>query len=213
MYASGHRCLMPHHVRRTLTFTNDKGKFERISELDLTAVREPVIVLGEPGMGKTWLLDRIAKLSGGVFRSAASFVSHPNPASLVTAGKKLVIDGLDELSAAQESDPVYRVLGQLIAAGCPPFILSCRAADWRGAVARHDISNDYGVSPREMSLEPFSRDGAIEFLQPNRLFLVTFGTALVILNWLWMCLTTWARSRISNHCHLTARLAASLIPF
>jgi hypothetical protein len=157
---------MPHHVRRTLTFTNDKGKFERISELDLTAVREPVIILGEPGMGKTWLLDRIAKLSGGVFRSAASFVSHPNPAALVTAGKKLVIDGLDELSAAQESDPVYRVLGQLIAAGCPPFILSCRAADWRGAVARHDISNDYGVSPREMSLEPFSRDGAIEFLQP-----------------------------------------------
>ena len=67
-----------------------------------------------------------------------------------------LIDGLDELTAARESDPVYRVLGQLIAADCPRFILSCRAADWRGAVARQDISDEYGAPPVELSLEPFS---------------------------------------------------------
>jgi hypothetical protein len=157
---------MQAYVQRTLTYTNDKGTQERINDLELIAVPEPVIVLGEPGLGKTCLLRQLAKQPGWVLRSAASFVAHPNPAALVSAGSKLVIDGLDELSAAQESDPVCRVIGQLIKAGCPPFILSCRAADWRGAVARQDFSDEYGISPREMFLEPFSRDRAIEFLQP-----------------------------------------------
>ena len=75
-----------------------------------------------------------------------------------------LIDGLDELTAARESDPVYRVLGQLIAADCPRFILSCRAADWRGAVARQDISDEYGAPPVELSLEPFSEVEAIAYL-------------------------------------------------
>lgn len=158
---------MQPYVQRTLTYINDQGNLKRISDVELTAVPGPVIVLGEPGLGKTCLLRRIAQLSGWTFRSAASFVIQPNPAALALAGTKLVIDGLDELSAAQESDPVFRVLGKLIEAGCPPFILSCRAADWRGATARQDIFDEYRVSPREMSLEPLSRDCAIEFLLPT----------------------------------------------
>ena len=113
---------------------------------------------------RTLLLRHLAHQPGHVFRPAASFVAHPNPAALVPSGSTLLIDGLDELSATEESDPVYHVLGKLIEAGCPPFIMSCRAADWRGAVARKDISEDDGVPPRQMWLEPLSRDNAIEFL-------------------------------------------------
>lgn len=157
---------MSDYVQRTLRYTNDHGDPAQINDLDVLDWAEPIVVLGEPGMGKTWLMRRLAKERDWTFRSAASFVAHPSPASLVPTSRGLVIDGLDELSAAQESDPVYRVLGQLIKAGCPPFILSCRAADWRGAVARQDISQEYGAPPREMTLEPFSRERAIEFLVP-----------------------------------------------
>jgi hypothetical protein len=154
------------YLPRTLTF-NRLGKQERIDELEILGLDGPAIVLGEPGMGKTRLLRRLAEEAGTIFRSAASFVAHPDPASLVPTGVTLIIDGLDELSAAQESDPVYRVLGQLIKAGCPRFVLSCRAADWRGAVARQDISEEYGVKPYETALDPLDHDGAITFLEPS----------------------------------------------
>jgi hypothetical protein len=154
-----------HYIRRTLTYINERSELQQISDLDLTAFVEPMVILGEPGMGKTYLLRQLSQRPGWTFRSAASFVSHPDPAALALPGTRLVIDGLDELSAAQESDPVYRVLHQLIAAGRPPFILSCRAADWRGAVGRQDISDEYGVSPRQLSLEPLSREAAIELLK------------------------------------------------
>ncbi len=158
---------MSHYVRRTLQFTDESGHARRIDETELASSRKPIVILAEPGMGKTYLLRRLEKLPGHVFRSAASFVAHPDPARLVPFGTTILIDGLDELSAAQESDPVYRVLRQLIAAGCPPFVLSCRAADWRGAVARQDIAEDYAAPPVQMWLEPFTRENAIEFLSPR----------------------------------------------
>lgn len=158
---------MNDYVGRTLSYLSDKGEIEQIDDGALTLLDRPMIILGEPGMGKTYLLRQIAQEPGWGFRSAASFVAHPDPASLVPTGHRLVIDGLDELSAAQESDPVYRVLGQLIRAGCPPFILSCRAADWRGAVARQDISEEYGAAPIELTLNPFTEEKAISYLTPR----------------------------------------------
>jgi hypothetical protein len=155
---------MSHYLHRTLRFIDDEGRSQFIGDTELSEARTPIVILGEPGMGKTELLRYLADQPGCVFRSAASFVNHPNPAALLRSGATLLIDGLDELSAAQESDPVYRVLGKLIEAGCPPFIMTCRAADWRGAIARQDISVEYGVPPRQMWLEPFSRNDAIEFL-------------------------------------------------
>ncbi len=118
-------------------------------------------------MGKTRLLRRLEDLYGWTFRSAASFVAHPEPTKLVAGGQRVIIDGLDELAATQETDPVNRVLGQLISAGCPSFVLSCRAADWRGAIARQDISEEYTAEPLECTLEPFSESKAVAYLAPH----------------------------------------------
>ena len=79
-------------------------------------------------------------------------------------GGALLIDGLDELAAIRDSDPVCRVLGKLVEAGCPPFVLSCRSSEWSGAIARHDIAQDYKVAPRQLWLEPFTRKDATKFL-------------------------------------------------
>jgi hypothetical protein len=155
---------MDDYVSRTLTYLTNNGSIERVVDVDLHNLGRALVILGEPGMGKTWLLRRLASHIGYSFRSAASFVAHPTPAHLVSQGDTIVIDGLDELAAANESDPVYRVLGQLVAAGCPPFVLSCRAADWRGAVARQDIADEYGAQPLELTLEPFSAADAIAHL-------------------------------------------------
>lgn len=158
---------MANFVERTLTYLNQKGAQERIRDSEVALIPEPVIVLGEPGMGKTELLKQIGDFPNMVFKSAAAFVAHPNPAALVQPVQRLIIDGLDELPASQESDPVYRVLGKLIEAGSPSFILSCRAADWRGAIARQEIEEEYRTPPREVTLEPLSRESAVKLLSAS----------------------------------------------
>ena len=55
-----------------------------------------------------------------------------------------IIDGLDEISSAAPGSAVETVLTQLSAIGNPPFILSCREADWLGAADRAGIEEDYG---------------------------------------------------------------------
>ena len=55
------------------------------------------------------------------------------------------------------------MLKQLSAIGNPPFILSCRAADWMGAADRVQIEDDYGVAPVLLNLRPFTDDDARMF--------------------------------------------------
>jgi hypothetical protein len=92
---------MNDYVQRTLSYSNEKGDPEQVGDLDVLTWQQSVIVLGEPGMGKTYLLRWISDASGWTLRSAASFAAHPDPARLVSKGERIVIDGLDELSAAQ----------------------------------------------------------------------------------------------------------------
>lgn len=137
---------------------------QHCNQNSLLSRSEPLVVLGEPGMGKTELLDWLGLQPNMVAKTARAFLRDTNPAALVSDGQTLVIDGLDEVAAAQEGDPVHNVLKQLALAGRPRFILSCRVADWRGAVARQDIEDDYRAKPLELTLEPFSRDETSIFL-------------------------------------------------
>lgn len=171
------------YVERRLSYQDARGETQSVVDAEIARFGQPVVVLGEPGMGKTRLLQRRGAEPGWAFRSARAFVARPEPARLVPEGAGIVIDGLDELSAAQNSDPVFRVLGQLIRAGCPKFILSCRSADWQGAVARQDIERDYGHAPIGMTIEPLDKVAALRFLTgtlPARWSIILMIKALAI---------------------------------
>ena len=86
------------------------------------------------------------------------------PEALVAAGQRVIIDGLDEIASWVSGGAVDSVLRQLVKMGDPPFILSCRAADWRGAADSAKIEDEYGSSLLVMHLEPFSNEDAREFL-------------------------------------------------
>jgi hypothetical protein len=137
---------------------------QHLNQESLLNRSEPLVVLGEPGMGKTVLLSWLGRQPNMVVKTARAFLRENNPAALVSADQTLVIDGLDEVAAVQEGDPVHNVLKHLTLAGRPQFILSCRVADWRGAVARQDIEDDYSAKPLELTLEPFSGNEASAFL-------------------------------------------------
>ena len=150
------------YIPRLLTFTDTAGEIQTAKEADLLAGNGPVVVLGEPGMGKSELLRTLARGADHAdYVTARALMRRPNDGG--PSNRILIIDALDELAAAEEHDPVQNVLTKLAALGSPPFILSCRAADWR-SVAKQDILEDYGTEPREYRLSPLTEAEATAFL-------------------------------------------------
>ncbi|MGI9507667.1 MAG: hypothetical protein ACR2RE_31895 [Geminicoccaceae bacterium] len=121
------------------------------------ADRSTIVIIGDPGMGKTTTLQTYAKSDpNGLFKIVRSFL---NTATERLRGKVLFIDALDEHrarsgDATSAFDQVIRRLGELES---PPVRLSCRAADWESGSDREalaDASADGKVTV--LHLEPLS---------------------------------------------------------
>lgn len=152
------------HVARTLTYVDANGEPRTLEEAKLGDLPSPLVVLGEPGMGKTWLLKTYARANGFKFITARAFARRP-VADLKTVETGVwVIDALDEVASAAGFEPVQTVLSRLAEIGSPPFILSCRSADWQGAIAKYDIKEDYGAEPPTLQLDPLSASDACRAL-------------------------------------------------
>ena len=124
------------------------GQYEERAGLPFSDFRRAsaVVLLGEPGMGKTTLFKAEASDTDGEFISARDFraldASRPR-------GKVLFIDGLDEMraGAADARVPFDEIRARLDKLGRPPFRISCREADWllTDKDALKKVSNDGGV--------------------------------------------------------------------
>jgi hypothetical protein len=142
------------YFRRKLWFADRDGQ-HRLEQDDLLVRREPVIVLGEPGMGKTELLKELGARDGNAFCRAQQLINRARPETLLGNNRRLVIDALDEVSAQSDGDAVDLVLRKLGELDYPPFILSCRVGEWRAAISARAIADQYdGIPPLEVHLEP-----------------------------------------------------------
>lgn len=139
---------------------------QTLSQADLPDQTRPLVILGEPGMGKTHLLEWLAQAPRHVLCTARKLINRHDPSTLLGDARVLVIDALDEVSTRQEGEAVDLVLQRLGKLGYPCFVLACRAADWRSATGMEAIREQYedGNDPLELHLEPFSDDDAISFL-------------------------------------------------
>jgi hypothetical protein len=152
-------CYVPRHLR----ITDDKEQMRLVDESELLARVGPKIVLGEPGMGKSELIDELGRKLGVQPIAAIRFMLSKNPSGFVVAGKPLLVDGLDEAMARREGDAVDLILAQLENAGSPDFILSCRAREWQTRSVTN-LRQLYGAYPAIFTLEPLSRYEASAFL-------------------------------------------------
>lgn len=152
------------YIARTLSWTDAALKTQTVRDYEIVSrFSEPIIILGDPGIGKTWLMEMLGDQDGHQFIRATSLLRQPDGHSF--GNTRLVIDGLDEVAAINEGDPLHNVLTKLIACGKPPFILSCRSAEWRGVSAKIDIADEYGGAPRDLNLELLDEDEAIAALE------------------------------------------------
>ena len=151
-------------IRRTLAYHDHDGHRKTIGEDEITALSGPIVILGDPGLGKTILSKRLGAQPNMVYCFAATFVRAADPRGLIGAGERIVVDGLDEIASVEPGGGIHAVLRQLSAMGSPPFILSCREADWRGAPDEIQIGRDYGAASTVLHLQPFSLGDARDYL-------------------------------------------------
>jgi predicted NACHT family NTPase len=90
-----------------------------------------LVLLGDPGAGKTHVFKEAAAAEGSRFIKARAFLSMP--ASML-AGQSLFIDGLDEKRAGRsDRDTVDALVTKLFEVNPAKVRISCRVADWLGA--------------------------------------------------------------------------------
>lgn len=151
------------YLRRRLWYVDKDGQ-HWLEQGDLLTRTEPLIILGEPGMGKTELLKAIGGEHGNAFCRATQLINRSRPETLIGNAKRLVVDALDEVAAQSQGDAVDLVLQKLGQLDYPPFVLSCRVAEWRSATASGAIAEQYESTPLEVHLEPLTRDEQLRLL-------------------------------------------------
>ncbi len=151
------------YLTRKLSYVDEHNERIVVSENELLSnFHSAIVVLGEPGAGKTCLLKNLGKQSNSTFTTAISFLRQPDIDC--QQDSHIVIDGLDEVPAVQEGDALHNVLKKLLSSGKPPFVISCRLAEWNYETARTDLQDACHCSPFALTLEPLSHDDAEELL-------------------------------------------------
>ncbi len=124
-----------------------------------------VILLGEPGAGKTHLFKSAATIVNGKFLPIRSFlVSRADQLSK----QHLFIDGLDEKRSGRNDDSVIdEITRQLMGVNQAKVFITCRERDWLGdtdlAVLNSYFENNDGVIV--LRLKPLSRDEQVNVLE------------------------------------------------
>jgi hypothetical protein len=126
--------------------------------------RKQIILLGDPGAGKTHCFRRMAAAEQAPIYSVQRFVALNGD----DKARTVYLDGLDEYrprTSARDSNAAITLLQILRKSGRPRLRLSCRFADWLGNTDLELFKDycgdaDYAV----LSLEPLNQPEALEIL-------------------------------------------------
>lgn len=124
---------------------------QKFTDLDLLSVKEKVVVvLAEPGAGKSDLLDNLAKQRNVTKHKANIFAQYPHQENYAL----LIIDGFDELVKIDDS-AVIKTLITIKQTSAEKIILSSRSSEWSNYYNTNcqDIFNE---EPLLVYLEPFN---------------------------------------------------------
>jgi hypothetical protein len=122
-----------------------------------------LVLLGDPGAGKTHLFLEAAEACGGEYLKARSFLLKP----AFPAGSTLFIDALDEKRAGRgDQDTIDAIVQRLFAVAPAKVRISCRAQDWLWdtdlAAFRTYFTGRGGVSVLALqALSPLEQQGVL----------------------------------------------------
>lgn len=157
------------YIARTLTYKDKNDNLKSIADDEVLNIDQSVVILAEPGMGKTSLLEHLDNSENTIKFTASSFVRTPLGRFKSIKSKVVLIDALDEYQTDSNSNSISNILEKLYELGSPVFILTCREVEWNEASI--SIFEDYYDSkPIVTHIEAFNRDDAIKFLTKHDKF-------------------------------------------
>lgn len=116
-------------VRQVVPPLSDDESPERIWTFSEFSDHPNIVLLGDPGAGKTHLFRSFSTATGGRFLSVRAFLNIP----AVPASATLFIDALDEKRTGRgDDDAIDQVVRKLFAARPEKIRISCRDRDWLG---------------------------------------------------------------------------------
>ena len=153
------------YIARRLESVQEDGKSVEYRDAEFFALQAPLIILGEPGAGKSELVTEFATGSGSqIYRASALSLSTPAPVALPA---RIIVDGLDEVTAYTFGTPIVQLLEKLANHGHSNFVLTCRAVDWQHAANSAIIAGRWQHSPIVGRLLPLSDQEIIDFINAN----------------------------------------------
>ena len=150
---------------RHMFYEDGKGEWKVIGHDGIGAFYDPLVILGDPGVGRTALLRRLCEEPGMTYVHAAALVRAEDPEALVPEAWGVAVDGLDEIATPGTGSAVEAVLRQLSRTESSQFVLSCRTAEWRDAVDRARIEDNRAGETVTMHLISMGDHEARTFLE------------------------------------------------
>lgn len=121
------------------------------SEAALLDASRFIVVLAEPGAGKTRLMTSLAQQLGSSLVTASRFAH----TGAQTNGSPLLVDAYDELAKIDASG-IYKMLAAAHAASPKNFVISSRSSEWDNA-ANSAFNEFFGASPLVARLSEFTQ--------------------------------------------------------
>ncbi|KZK84127.1 hypothetical protein PsW64_01797 [Pseudovibrio sp. W64] len=128
------------------------GKLEVLSEMTFASLCAPLVLLGEPGAGKSETATALAEALGYQYVSADRLATGA-PVSL-SKNCTPIIDGLDETQGSGSEAPLLTILKRLNELQIQTFLILCRGADWADTQNERFIHTWFDKAPVVGHLQP-----------------------------------------------------------
>lgn len=152
------------YISRKIQVFDDKGNPHIYTDEEFFLMEGPLVLLGEPGAGKSALLEKFKDKTNSPF-FIASAINLFATIEEVSCPAKVIIDGVDEVTTYNEGSTLAdSILCRLSNHIMPNFILSCRSADWQHSLNITIIESKWKKTPTIGHLIPFSDNEIIQFI-------------------------------------------------
>lgn len=155
------------YIKRTISVIQEGKTISEMLDSDFLSLNAPLILLGEPGAGKSEIVKQFCSFNANSKYYTATAVTAYSTIPEIDSVGKIVIDGIDEVSAyAGKNSIIDKILSKITHIQNPHFILTCRAADWQ--VHTTTIIKDiYKVAPIIGHIVPFSEKEVSDFVNSH----------------------------------------------
>ena len=150
------------YISRRISVTNQHGEEIEYTDTDFFCINAPLIILGEPGAGKSELLRFASEQLGAQTYNASTIEAGP---AFDEQTPVIIVDGIDEITAYETGTPVNKILAKLPKTVL--FVLSCRAADWQDTVNTRIINQKWQQQPIVGRVIPLNQQEIIDFVNAN----------------------------------------------